>query len=275
MLTTEQRTEFDRTGILKLEGVFSDAEAARMRDVIWGQLQRKYEIHRDQPATWNRHPPFGLQSSRKHRAFAPIFGPSLVATLDELFGAGGWAMPKHYGQALVTMPNVDEWRVPHKIWHADLSYETAADDLFAVKYWALLGDLQPGGGGTPQLAGSHRLTARYIEDFTPERLEYKRVRDGLLRSHPWLRALTTNDDDPERNVRFMSADVDIDGLPARVIECTGNAGDVYVTHPWVMHSIAANNAAEPRLMRSMAVYSSSYAARNASSTGDQRSGSLL
>ena len=242
-----------------------------MRDVIWSQLHRKYEIDRDQPTTWDRHPPTGLQSSRKHRAFAPIFGPSLVAGLDALFGADHWAMPKHYGQALVTMPNASEWRVPHKIWHADFTYEARADDLFAVKYWALLGDVEPGGGGTPQLAGSHRLTARYIEGRTAEELEYKRVRDGLLRSHPWLRALITNDDDPERNVRFMSADVDVDGLPARVIECAGNAGDVYITHPWVMHSIAANSAAEPRIMRSMAVY----AARNASSTGAQRSGSLL
>jgi hypothetical protein len=69
----------------------------------------------------------------------------------------------------------------------------------------------------------------------------------------------------------MGGEVDVDGLPAQVVECTGKPGDVYITHPWVMHSIAANAANEPRLMRSMGVY----AARSASSTGAQRSGLLL
>jgi hypothetical protein len=275
VLTLDQRAEFERTGILKLEGVFSSADAARMRDVIWDQLQRKYQIDRDDPTTWHRHPPSGLSKSRKHRAFAPIFGPMLADVMDDLLGPGQWVMPKHYGQALVTMPSATHWRVPHKLWHSDFLYDARADELFALKYWALLGDVRPAGGGTPQLAGSHRLTARYIEGRTPEQLEYKRVRDGFLRSHPWLRALSTNDDDPDRNARFMRQDVDVHGLPARVVECTGNAGDVYVTHPWVMHSIATNSAREPRIMRSMAVYSAAYAARNASSTGAQRSGSLL
>jgi hypothetical protein len=271
VLSVEQRAEFDRTGILKLEGVFSSAEAARMSDVTWAALQRKHQIERDEPTTWDRHPPSGLRSSRKHRAFAPIFGPVLIDALDDLFGPAQWKMPTHYGQALVTMPNTTEWRVPHKLWHADFLYEARADDLFAVKYWALIDDVGPGGGGTPQLAGSHRLAARYIEGRSPEQLEYKRVRDGLLRSHPWLRALSTEDDDRDRNARFMDVEADVDGLPARVVECTGSAGDVYVTHPWVMHSIAANASVQPRLMRSMAVY----AARSASITGVHRSGSLL
>lgn len=79
------------------------------------------------------------------------------------------------------------------------------------------------------------------------------MRDGLLRSHPWLKALSSPEDDPERNARFMSAEVDIDGLPARVVELTGKPGDIYVTHPWVMHAIAPNATREPRFMRSMAI----------------------
>jgi hypothetical protein len=35
VLTVGQRREFERTGIVKLEAVFADAEAARMRDVVW------------------------------------------------------------------------------------------------------------------------------------------------------------------------------------------------------------------------------------------------
>ncbi|TDD56367.1 hypothetical protein E1263_25345 [Kribbella antibiotica] len=45
-------------------------------------------------------------------------------------------------------------------------------------------------------------------------------------------------------------EADVDGIPVRVIELTGRAGDVYITHPWVLHSIAPNTRETPRMMRS-------------------------
>jgi hypothetical protein len=54
----------------------------------------------------------------------------------------------------------------------------------------------------------------------------------------------------------MGTPTEIVGLELQVVECTGHAGDVYVTHPWVFHSIAANTATRPRLMRSFAVMES-------------------
>ncbi len=256
MLTPEQLGEFWTTGIVKIDGAFTTDEAALMRDVVWAELQRRHEIERDDRSTWDRHPPTGLKTSKKSRAFAPILGPTVAGALDDLFGPGSWRPPRHSGQVLVTMPSTAEWRVPHHLWHADFQYYAPLEPVFAVKYWALVGDVEPGGGGTPQLAGSHRLVARYIEGFSHDELEYKRVRDGFLRSHPWLKALSTPDDDTDRNARFMDDDVDIGGLPAHVVECTGKAGDVYITHPWVMHTIAPNARSEPRIMKTLAIYRS-------------------
>jgi hypothetical protein len=253
MLTAARRAEFAATGICKLDGAFSAEDAARMRDVVWGELHRRYGIERDVPSTWDRHPPTGMKTSKKHRAFAPILGPALQGALDDLFGAGAWVRPKHFGQVLITMPNACEWRVPFHLWHADFQYHAPFEPVFAVKYWALFGDVEPGGGGTLQLAGSHRLVARYLESRAQGEREYKRVRDGFMRSHSWLRALATDDGAPDRNSRFMDADTDVDGLPARVVECTGRPGDVYLTHPWVMHCIAPNARTHPRFMRSMAI----------------------
>ena len=253
MLTATQLAEFERTGIAKVEGVFTADEAARMRDVVWGELRARYGIERDDHTTWDRHPPTGMKNSKKHRAFAPTRGPALAEAFDQLFGPAAWARPKHYGQVLVTMPNAPEWRVPTGLWHADFDYMPRRLSLFAVKYWALFGDVAPGGGATLQLAGSHRIAQRFIAGKPREELEYKRTRDRIMRSHPWLKALCTADDDPDRNARFMAAETDIDGIPARVVECTGRAGDVYVTHPWVMHAIAPNASDQPRFMRSMAV----------------------
>jgi hypothetical protein len=242
---------FDRAGILKIEHAFSAEDASRMRDVVWRELGRRYGIERDDPSTWNRHEPTGLTSTKKSRAFTPMCGPVISKTLDALFGAGGWQPPKGFGNVLVTMPSPGSWRVPHKVWHSDFPPTLPTDRLAAVKLWALFDDVDPGGGGTPQLAGSHALFARYIAR-TGER-DYKRAKFGFLDSDPWLKALSRDDGDPGRNNAFMQTPTEIAGQEVRVVECTGRAGDVYVTHPWVFHSIATNVSTRPRLMRSFAV----------------------
>jgi hypothetical protein len=256
VLTPALHDEFSRTGVIKLPGAFAREDADRMCGVIWSELGRRYEIDRGDPSTWNAHPPTGLKSSKKHRAFAPILGPVVRGVLDELLGPGEWRPPRHFGQVLVTMPTVGAWRVPHRLWHGDFPYDFPFGRLPMLKLWALCADHDAGGGATPQLIGSHRVTARFLEGRADT--EYKRVRDGVLRSHPWLRDLTRDDGSPDRNERFMCAGGDVDGVPVRVIECTGSAGDVYVTHPWVMHSIATNASTRPRMMRSLAVYRDDY-----------------
>jgi hypothetical protein len=255
VLSAEQRAEFDRTGILELRGAFATQAAERMADVVWNELARRYEIERGDPTTWDRHEPTGLKSSKKSHAFDAIMSPVVVAALDDLFGVERWQPPKTMGNVLVTMPNTDEWRVPHKVWHSDFDAGYGVERLFAVKLWAIVNEVRPHGGGTPQLLGSHHLFARYLAG-TDER-DFRTLRLGLMKTHPWLKALVHDDGDPARNTRFMDREVDIDGLPARVVELTGDPGDVFITHPWVFHSIAANALDQPRIMRSTAVFARS------------------
>lgn len=254
MLTEQQRRKFDRDGILKVEGAFTDDQAVAMRGVLWREMANRHGVLRDDRSTWDRHRPDGLKSTKKSSAFDPIFGPVVRRALDDLFGAGRWREPKHMGQVLATMPNATEWRVPHKLWHSDFDPSVAVDaGLFAVKFWAFFDVVEPGQGGTPQLAGGHKLFARFLETLGDR--EYKHARDAFMRSHPWLRSLSTDDGDPCRNERLMQ-EADVDGLPARVVELTGKAGDVFITHAQVFHSIAVNARERPRLMRSGAVYAS-------------------
>lgn len=254
MLTAEQRVGFERTGILKLEAAFSAADASAMREVVWKELAVRHGIHQDDPSTWTPRFVSGMATTKRHPAFRAILGPPLRAALDDLLGAGQWHEPRHQGQVLVTMPNAERWRVPHQLWHTDVGYDTPPGVLTGVKHWAFLNAVEPGGGGTVQLAGSHRLLERYVSQLPPDRREYKQVRDSFLRSHPWLRQLAAPDDDPDRNRRLMDVEADIDGLPARVVELTGQPGDVYLTHLWVMHAAAPNARPVPRMMRSRPFY---------------------
>ena len=90
---TEQ-AEFDRRGS-------STVQPVRSARIVGVEVQR-YEIDRDDRATWDRHPPTGMRSSKKHHAFAPILGPIMTGALDDLFGPERWMPPKHYGQVLIT-----------------------------------------------------------------------------------------------------------------------------------------------------------------------------
>jgi hypothetical protein len=215
-------------------------------------MQRRYAIERDDPSTWHRHEPTGLTSTKRSTAFAPICSVSVTNLLDQLLGAGRWAPPQQYGNVLVTMPDAGPWRVPDRIWHSDFPPTLPVAPLAAVKLWALFDDVAPGGGGTPQLAGSHRAFAHYLST-TSER-DYKKTKFGFLRSDPWLQTLTHDRGETERNDVLMRQGTEVDGIELRVVECTGRAGDVYVTHPWVFHSIAKNARDRPRFMRSVAVF---------------------
>ncbi|GAA1664969.1 hypothetical protein GCM10009745_03450 [Kribbella yunnanensis] len=238
MVSEDQLEEFARDGILQLPQAFGAEDAARVRDGVWRELGALYGMRPDDRSTWEPHRPTGLKVSRKDPAANAILGPVLRGVLDQLLGE--WVEPTHQGQVLVTMPTGDEWAVPHRQWHTDVGY----DDVPAgLKVWALLGDIEAGGGGTPQVVGSHRVIERYLQG-TDER-DFTTVRDAVLGSHEWFRQLTRADRDID-----PTREAEVDGIPVRVVELTGSAGDVYITHPWVLHSIAPNARETPRMMRS-------------------------
>jgi ectoine hydroxylase-related dioxygenase (phytanoyl-CoA dioxygenase family) len=242
MLTDVELEMWERDGIVKLPAAFSAEDAARMRNVLWNELSARHGMDRNDRSTWTTLRPVGLKTTKSSRGALAAMGPRVRSALDGLLGH--WIEPRHQGQVLVTMPGGVPRAVPHRQWHTDVGYEEQPE---AVKIWALLGDLVPGGGGTPQVAGSHKVIERFLT--TTEEREFKAVRDAVLRSDPWFRNLTS----AERSVDPMEP-ADLDGLPVRVVELTGQAGDVFLTHPWILHSIAPNAADTPRMMRSRFIY---------------------
>ncbi len=86
MLSESHRLPFEHDGICKLEGSFSCRDAERLGDVMWNELRHRYGIEHADPSTWNLHPPTGMKSSRKSRAFEPILGPIVVTPSKTLSG---------------------------------------------------------------------------------------------------------------------------------------------------------------------------------------------
>ena len=252
MLTSEQRTEFDERGFVRIPSAFTAAEASSMEDLVWAHVEARAGVIRGDPSTWNLTMVVGLGHLKTDPAFAAIGSPATVAALDDVLGEDRWVRPKNWGQLLVTFPTPDaEWTVPSDVWHTDFDYQLPPGEIAGALVFAFLTDVGPGAGGTVVVAGSHRLVRRYVEDQPREALEkmkMKQVRKAFLASDPWLRALSSDRDDGDREERFMGADHEVGGVPVRVVELTGRAGDVVVGHPWLLHAPAPNCGTSPRFM---------------------------
>ena len=258
MLTPQQRDDFRERGFTRVEGALPRQLAARMEAHIWHALDARKGIRRHDPATWVEGGVRGIGDLNREPAFRPFGSPAITAILDDLLGPGQWRHPASWGQILVTFPAAQwSWdslfqgqvEVSEISWHTDYPYDTPPDQLAGVQLFCLLADLEAGGGGTLVIAGSHCVIQRFVRDQPPETLQkMKRARRALLGSDPWLRSVSKAVSQPRPDAWLAEQRAVIGGLPVAVAELTGNAGDVYFTHPWLLHAMSPNCNATPRLM---------------------------
>ena len=103
--------------------------------------------------------------------------------------------------------------------------------LFVVSF---IGPVAPRGGGTLILSGSPRLLLqqeRRIPASQPREFGARRW-DRFHRADPWLMALTGLAPSPaDRIAAFMDRETVVEGVPLRVVELTGEPGDMVFCHP--------------------------------------------
>lgn len=241
MLTADQRDEFRATGLLRLGGAFPRAAAETMCGRLWEFLASRYAIHRGEPSTWTVEQPARFQPVTHSGAFRAAGSGPLCAALDALLGPGQWARPRWWSRPLVTFPQDGPWELPTRAWHFDCMPVSAGQR--PVQFFAFLSQVRPKGGGTLVLNGSHRLVAPYLSLGEAFRLD--RVRTSLA-SHPWLRELWTPGDGGDRMQRYTGPSST--GVPLRVVELTGEPGDIILMHSDSFHAVAPNRLTEPRMM---------------------------
>lgn len=250
MVTAAQHDEFDRTGLLRVPGAIPAGDAAAMCDRVWDHVRAEHGMERTDPTTWPVEERLsGVRNVASGREFERIGSPAVRATLDGLLGE--WTEPRRWGVLLVNFPRRDEapWDVPYSGWHNDFVRYSTGPGLRAVQMFVLLNDLRPGGGATLVLTGSHRLVARYA-DPAADGPHPKPLRRALTAVDPWLRELWVHDDADgnDRVRRYLADGADVDGVPLRVVELTGPAGDVYFMHCDTFHAAAPNCGDAPRMM---------------------------
>jgi hypothetical protein len=244
--------EFRDTGVIRVPGAFTEYAPALERSVR-EHVARRFGIVEDDPSTWTRRCDGAIATRRlRHTGrFAAVVAAPVRALLDEVFGPGGWSEPSP-ARALVTPPCRDpSWTVPTGF-HFDFPFDRPAWPGPGLLLFSFLADCEAGGGGTCVVPGTHRLVDAFLAAHADLPVD-RRFGAFLRRQGEWLRQLVNDADaDPARTARCFEG-AEVGGVPLRVLELTGRAGDVIVTHGYTLHSPAPNTSTRMRLMLSTGI----------------------
>ncbi|WP_293902813.1 phytanoyl-CoA dioxygenase family protein [Phenylobacterium sp.] len=248
-LTADQLEAYALEGVVRLPGAVPAADVEAMLATLWKRLESWHGHWRDKPATWTK--PHPAQLAARNNDFAAMGSTCVRAIADQLLGAGQWKDPERWGLPMVTLPgHYDRWDVPCK-WHLDIAATPEPPRM--VRLFLILAPLEPGGGGTGYIAGSHRVI-RQLARREGAPLNTGMVRKLLVAREPWYAALESRRKDEDRVTRFMSDDGRLDGVPVRVCEMTGEPGDMFLMDPLMMHATTPNAGASPRMMLMDGIY---------------------
>ena len=234
---------------MRVRGAFSPEAAAAMREVVWQRLADD-GIEQDYPSTWTVERPGHLQRLRSHASFRQVASGDVLAAIDAIMEGRPYPAPRDWGSLFIAFPTAQPWRIPVGGWHIDAKYTSALHPPGGVKTFALLGDVEPHGGGTLVVGGSHRLVHRWFSENPPPADARSADMRKLLLAHPYIRNLQSEGDVGERIGRFMNSVERTGDIPLQVVELTGSAGDVFLLHPLTLHAAAPNAGSAPRFMLS-------------------------
>jgi hypothetical protein len=217
---------FVRNGYLAICGAFDTATAAACRRMIWESL-RIHDIHEKDPATW---PPLARIGCLEGEPLtAAGTSPVLAAAYDELIGPGRWTRPVNAdGAVAVRFPSQDRAECGY---HIEGSYDGPGGYWVNVRSRArgllallLFTDVGPHDAPTRLVCGSHL----YVPEFLGPHGEPGTNADG----------------------RFWRPSV----LCRPVAHATGQAGDAFLCHPFLVHTATWPHAgSRPRMIAQPAV----------------------
>jgi len=250
-LTPAQMRRFERDGYVVVKEAFSPADGLAMEERWWRELADAHHVHREDRTSW-RQITGDLKAAKRDPVQASILTERVRGVFDDLLGRGAWSPPRDWGRTIVSFPEPGAWDVPSRLWHWDNAGEPHLDQprgLFVVSF---IGPVAPRSGGTLILSGSPRLLIRQESRIPADqrRVSGARLWERFHRADPWLMALTGLAPSPaDRTAAFMDAETIVDGVPLRVVELTGEPGDMVFCHPVMVHCVGPNRGTRPRFMR--------------------------
>jgi len=216
-----------RDGFVAIRGAFDADTAAACREVIWESLSEQ-GVHADDPAGW---PALAQFSCPEGGSFVTAgTSPQLMAAYDELIGPGQWWRRQGVGGTVaVRFPSEERANAGY---HIEGSYDGPGGYWTNVRSKArgllalfLFSDVGIDDAPTRLVCGSHLYVPEFLEPFGE---------DGTL-----------------ADAEFWRPSV----LSRQTAHATGRAGDVFLCHPFMVHTATwPHRGNTPRMVAQPGVY---------------------
>jgi hypothetical protein len=224
MLSAEQLDRFTGQGFLKLERAFPRELADRARAILW----KDTGCDPDDRTTWTQpvirlgmysQPPFVEAANTRtlHEAF------------DQLVGVGKWRPCMAMGTFPVRFPSDRD--AGDTGWHIDASFGHENPDFLAWRVNA-------------RSKGRALLMLFLFSDVT-ERDAPTRIRVG---SHRDMACILEPAGEAGLSLRELAANGFAETAHCREVLATGDAGTVYLCHPFLVHAAQIHRGTNPRFM---------------------------
>ena len=228
MLTEDQINQFMNDGFVKLEGAFSTELAKRCRDILWADTG----CDPDDSSTWKEAVVWLWDYDQKPFVEAANT-PALHEAFDQLVGEGRWEPRYSLGTFPVRFPAESD--TGDTGWHVDASFAGPDADHNDFSSWRLnvysrdrallmlflFSDVGPPDAPTRIRVGSHQEVARILA--------------------------------PAGDAGLSSLDLSATEQCEEVL-ATGQAGTVYLCHPFLVHAAQINRGVAPRFMAQPPLY---------------------
>lgn len=198
-----EREQFIDEGLVVLRRGFDRGVAEKGRAFLW----REIGLSEADPSAWDKDI-IHVQKNFRGPPFERVLNPRLRAAFEELMGAGRGVLHEAFGWWPVLFPGFPGpggWHVDGHFHHHLSSAEQGLVTLY------LFSDVGAGDGGTPVVRGSHRVVAQLLAASEPGGLSAAELAARLPQ--------------PE---------------PSQIVCVEGEAGDVAMLHPFVIHGFGPN-----------------------------------
>ena len=242
--------EFEQSGIICLSNFFPSSVIIPIRQRIYasfekrgvrksGQWQYGGNNLLDLPASEVKVIRRELKKIQELRAFDNDNLLNLASKISSSKIDTTPAEQKNHWQILITLPDSKKWVVPHSMWHLDFP-RLPNNQLPGIQMFTFLDSVKTQGGGTLFVSGSHRLL--HDQSVIPS----KEVKKRLKREDSYFAKLFCQK--IEKRETLLLEKGKVGNVDLRIIELTGEPGDLYLADLRLLHTVAPNASDKPRLM---------------------------
>jgi hypothetical protein len=226
-LNQAQIQQFIRDGFVRIDGAFPRNLADQARSILWQDTGCDPE----DPATWIR-PVIRLGMYGQEPFARAANTPALHKAFDQLVGAGRWLRRPNLGTFPIRFPSADD---PGDTgWHIDTSFPPETGDPNDFLNWRV-----------NVTSKGRALLMLFLFSDVGEHDAPTRIRTA---SHIDIAKILAPAGESGLSLRELAVNGFNETLARPEVSATGDAGTVYLCHPFLVHAAQPHRGTRPRFL---------------------------